>query len=284
MESVLNELSIDNMATSIEEAQEKMKELILFCKKLHDYDFTKLRLPNEIFFEVALFDNYTLNDWINDATVNGTLKTIFLGLKTYPYFEELTEELEDIYLNSQFCLNEPTHSKHEEAVEGLADAYLRNTLAVSFNSHELWRRCRISLSVHIADKKKEEVQVIHASSNTCLNIDFEEWLKRRNRPPLNSHADVDVWFNIEEYQMSNHAKDDLIYLYQQNFHYLIGRIESLIDEIWKNPMKGTGKPETLKGDLAGWMSRRITQKHRLVYKLEENVLSLYKCYDHYDDK
>jgi toxin YoeB len=41
----------------------------------------------------------------------------------------------------------------------------------------------------------------------------------------------------------------------------------------RNPFKGIGKPELLKGDLAGWWSRRITGEHRLVYRVSGKAAS-----------
>ncbi|TAL09336.1 MAG: Txe/YoeB family addiction module toxin, partial [Nitrospirae bacterium] len=49
----------------------------------------------------------------------------------------------------------------------------------------------------------------------------------------------------------------------------------------RHPHTGLGKPEPLKGDLSGYWSRRITKEHRLVYKVEKNVLSIAQCRFHY---
>jgi len=40
-------------------------------------------------------------------------------------------------------------------------------------------------------------------------------------------------------------------------------------ELAEHPREGTGKPEMLKGDLAGYWSRRINREHRLVYSIED---------------
>jgi len=289
MESVLNEISIENLATTPHAAQKQMEELIKFCGKLNEFGFTKLRLPDEHFFQKPLALDYTLNDWLNDSNVNGILKTLFLGLKAYPYFEELNADSEDNYISSAFFLDEPAHPHHAMKVLGLADAYLRNTLCVSFCSHPIWKKCKIGLSIKSEPIGEENgtksVEVIHSCCwNECLGEKFKEWLKKRNRPPLNSHADIDIWFPPDKYQLFDAAKDDLIFLYQNNRHKIIEEIEGMISEIWQNPMVGTGKPESLKDDFAGWMSRRITKKDRLVYKLENDILSLYQCRGHYDDK
>ncbi|MEV0009552.1 Txe/YoeB family addiction module toxin [Streptomyces sp. NPDC051840] len=48
------------------------------------------------------------------------------------------------------------------------------------------------------------------------------------------------------------------------------RVNDLIKEIKRTPFEGRGKPEPLKGNLSGWWSRRITQEHRLVYRVTDS--------------
>jgi toxin YoeB len=45
------------------------------------------------------------------------------------------------------------------------------------------------------------------------------------------------------------------------------QINTLLKDIRRTPFKGLGKPEPLRGVLAGWWSRRITAEHRLVYRI-----------------
>jgi len=47
------------------------------------------------------------------------------------------------------------------------------------------------------------------------------------------------------------------------------RVFELIEAVLRDPFDGIGKPEPLKYLLAGCWSRRITQEHRLVYKVGE---------------
>lgn len=65
------------------------------------------------------------------------------------------------------------------------------------------------------------------------------------------------------------------------------KVLKLIREIQRDPFEGIGKPEPLKGDLAGWWSRRVTDEHRLVYKVDGSVkdqlLIIAQCRGHYDD-
>ncbi len=51
----------------------------------------------------------------------------------------------------------------------------------------------------------------------------------------------------------------------------------------KNPFSGMGKPEPLKYELQGYWSRRITDKHRLVYRVENELLIILSCKYHYDE-
>ena len=60
----------------------------------------------------------------------------------------------------------------------------------------------------------------------------------------------------------------------------------LLVELQEHPKTGTGKPEPLSGDRVGQWSRRISQKHRLVYEIEEAVVKVdvLSAYGHYEDK
>ena len=64
------------------------------------------------------------------------------------------------------------------------------------------------------------------------------------------------------------------------------KIEKLLNELMEHPTKGTGQPEMLKHDLAGLYSRRINKKHRLVYSVNEQVVTVYvlSAWSHYGDK
>jgi toxin YoeB len=55
----------------------------------------------------------------------------------------------------------------------------------------------------------------------------------------------------------------------------------LIDEVLKNPFRGTGKPEPLKFSVSGCWSRRIDRTHRLVYKVEGDAVIILACRYHY---
>jgi len=62
---------------------------------------------------------------------------------------------------------------------------------------------------------------------------------------------------------------------------ILRKINSLIKECQRTPFAGTGKPEALKQNLSGFWSRRITGEHRLVYKVENDILYIAQCRYHY---
>lgn len=64
---------------------------------------------------------------------------------------------------------------------------------------------------------------------------------------------------------------------------VLKKINDLIDNISRTPFEGLGKPEPLKNELSGYWSRRITEKHRLIYKLYEDKLYIIGCKEHYDN-
>ncbi|MFJ3721920.1 Txe/YoeB family addiction module toxin [Streptomyces sp. NPDC090045] len=62
---------------------------------------------------------------------------------------------------------------------------------------------------------------------------------------------------------------------------LLKRINRLIKEIQRTPFEGAGKPEPLKENLSGWWSRRITDEHRLVYRIRDAAVEIAQARYHY---
>jgi len=60
------------------------------------------------------------------------------------------------------------------------------------------------------------------------------------------------------------------------------RLRRLIIETARRPFAGIGKPEPLKRELSGYWSRRITDEHRLVYKVTDDQLIIASCKYHYE--
>ena len=59
------------------------------------------------------------------------------------------------------------------------------------------------------------------------------------------------------------------------------KIIDLIDVSRKTPFEGIGKPEPLKFNHKGYWSRRITDEHRLLYKITEAEIIIVSARFHY---
>ena len=55
---------------------------------------------------------------------------------------------------------------------------------------------------------------------------------------------------------------------------LLRKIIALTSELEQHPREGTGKPEKLKGNMPGLWSRRITSEHRLVYAIDDDIITV----------
>ena len=76
------------------------------------------------------------------------------------------------------------------------------------------------------------------------------------------------------------AWEDYLYWLQQDKR-MVERINQLIRETQREPFAGMGKPESLKHALSGFWSRRITDEHRMVYRLENDALMIAQLRFHY---
>lgn len=75
--------------------------------------------------------------------------------------------------------------------------------------------------------------------------------------------------------------DDYLH-WQTQDRKTLKKINALIRECLRTPFTGTGKPEPLKGDFAGWWSRRIDGVNRLIYRPTDDGILIAQCRYHYD--
>ncbi len=80
---------------------------------------------------------------------------------------------------------------------------------------------------------------------------------------------------------SSNAWDDYLYS-QKTDKTIIKRINLLIKDIRREPVSGIGKPEPLKHSLSGYWSRRITDEHRIVYKVEDGGVMIAQLRFYYE--
>ena len=77
--------------------------------------------------------------------------------------------------------------------------------------------------------------------------------------------------------------DDYLY-WQIEDRRILRKINQLIVDITRNGNEGVGKPEALSRNLTGFWSRRINDKDRLIYKIDQKNIYILACRYHYGDK
>jgi len=79
---------------------------------------------------------------------------------------------------------------------------------------------------------------------------------------------------------SEHAWQEYL-VWQKTDRSMVKRINALIREIQRTPFEGIGKPERLQHALSGYWSRRLTDEHRIVYKVEGDAVLIAQLRYHY---
>ncbi len=89
-----------------------------------------------------------------------------------------------------------------------------------------------------------------------------------------------------DFSFTPQFKKDVVKLKTENPKLPSKLLELIIAiENAENPLEGIGLPELLKGNMTGFYSRRINQKHRLIYRYQsDKYVTLTSCYGHYGDK
>lgn len=70
--------------------------------------------------------------------------------------------------------------------------------------------------------------------------------------------------------------------WQETDRRVLRRIHELIKDATRHPFEGIGKPEPLRHALAGWWSRRVTEEHRMVYRVVGRDLQIAQLRYHYE--
>lgn len=84
-----------------------------------------------------------------------------------------------------------------------------------------------------------------------------------------------------DYLFAPNAWEDYLF-WQENDKKTRKKINDLLKDISRNgACDGLGKPEPLTGALKGFYSRRINDKDRLIYKVQDNTISIIACRYHY---
>ena len=75
-------------------------------------------------------------------------------------------------------------------------------------------------------------------------------------------------------QISDQAKKDIVFLKRTGGKTIINKIERLLRELMEHPKTGIGRVEQLKGHQGKLWSRRIDNKHRIVYTINDEIMTV----------
>ncbi len=85
---------------------------------------------------------------------------------------------------------------------------------------------------------------------------------------------------INKLSWTKDAWSDYIY-WQTQDKKTLKRIKKIIDNMIRTPFEGLGKPEKLKDNLSGFLSRRIDEANRIVYAVDDMQITIISCRYHY---
>lgn len=71
--------------------------------------------------------------------------------------------------------------------------------------------------------------------------------------------------------------------WQESSPATVRKIHALLRDASRTPFEGLGQPEPLKHAYAGFWSRRISQEHRMVYRLVDDAIEIVQLRSHYQD-
>jgi hypothetical protein len=187
LELVLNELSA-GAAADLLQGRERIETFVRLVGECAAAGFPKVLRVTRNFFQELLAPNYPIARWMSDRAVDRDTRVPLQTWSTKaPYIEDLLEnELRNSADITEFMLG-------RTAVLGFAVAYLLDTLAVSFASHERWNRSRVELLIRELDENgdisEEAVEVRHAS--TCPHVEnHRAWIGARRREDVIDGPDL----------------------------------------------------------------------------------------------
>lgn len=82
-------------------------------------------------------------------------------------------------------------------------------------------------------------------------------------------------------EFSDDAKEDILFFQKAGDKSILTKIKMLILTIQESPFSGIGKPELLKHQFSGLWSRRINREHRMIYKVEKELITILSLKGHY---
>lgn len=195
---ILNELSLRNLASNEQTAQQLMSEFVKTIKAIKAQGVKVNLRTKDNLYTIIIAPNYPIRRWLNNTD---ELERVFiktLATKT-PFSSDIANsQIQDIENNASLS----EFNYQGEVAVGLGIAYVLNTIAISFLSEECWDCSRLELEYRWLNKNEELVseivEAIHASRSSHVqeHIDFIQQIKERIREGVDDG--VELWQRREE--------------------------------------------------------------------------------------
>jgi hypothetical protein len=221
MDLIFNELSFRDFFPDVHSSKMAMENLLQVCRRAAEFGINKLAIRPD-FYQQLLTDQYNILGWLADSTVSRIYKDLLQSIVRYPYIDDKDTTIEDRFIQSNACLIDDENV----TAEGLAIAYLYNTIGISLYSAERWNRKEFDLKFIEENAPDHLVKVKHASQVSHVES-HKDWLASRIGVKL---ITTDRPFSEKPIKLrDDHGKDILLKFCIKLVRspYLIGVINSI---------------------------------------------------------
>jgi hypothetical protein len=221
MDLIFNEFCFRDHFPDIHATKMAMEDLLRVCRRAAELGMKKLAIRPD-FYQQYLTDHYNIMDWLADPTVSRIYKDLLQSIVRYPYIDERDSTIEDRFIQSNAFLPDDENS----TAEGLAVAYLCNTIAVSLYTAERWNCNQVDLKFSEENTLGDIVKVKHASQVSHIEY-HKDWIATRTGVKL---LNTNLHFSLKEINLrDDHGKDVLSRFSKKLIRspYLIGVINSM---------------------------------------------------------
>ena len=178
MELLFNELSITSPSANKYDANEKMKIFSETVATARKKGFRNIRSHYDS-HQIELAGDYSLYNWLTSKDVPEIFRNNLYGMIVLPFISEDDEEIEAQFVEANYFFEDAANGISKTECLGLVSAYLYETLSISLQSSNAWRKNSLSISVESIDHTHIEA-VRNVYSKGCFGVkvisDFVEQL------------------------------------------------------------------------------------------------------------
>jgi Txe/YoeB family toxin of Txe-Axe toxin-antitoxin module len=272
------------LSANLHEAEVKFLTLInTFKEAKTKFGFKKIRFQNNL-ADQSITEEMNFVQTVSSFASKDLKRTVLTFLNP-PYFDDLTEEETDSFLESDYRVVGEDCPTTEEPF-GLPVAHIKSVPVISFQSHSFWESNSITVEKYSLDPK-----VTFDVPNICIATDCDsavmsDWATNSLSKSISTKEELIRFLGYTKYQAN--IQDDFLnqLLDWKNNEYKIFQYTlALMKDVELHPFTGgMGQTENLK-NRGKEASKRITNRYpdgdRLSYVIENDVVTFIACKGHY---